>query len=307
MNKKKIFILVLIVAILVSSLILITIPHFIIGEMVNMHVEFNKIYEAEEFDLESEKIILETEDGLEIVTYHVEAENSRGAVIFLSGIHNPSVTAFYGHAKWMRDLGLDSYLLEMRAHGESEGKVIALGYKEILDVDALVEYIMEKNEDNEKPIIIFGLSMGGAVAINSTGNNQDIDGAIALSAYSSFEDNFYDQLIMMEMPRGYASIQRRFVKLYTNFKYGFSMRDMYPKSQIKKAEDKPILLIHSSEDDQVPIENLYRLLENSPDSVSYWEREGNNHIIVMDDYFLKLYKDVEYREIIERHLEKIVR
>ena len=48
-----------------------------------------------------------------------------GVSSFLSGIHNPSVTAFFGHAKMMADNGYFSLLIEMRSHGRSEGKIYA--------------------------------------------------------------------------------------------------------------------------------------------------------------------------------------
>ncbi len=51
-------------------------------------------------------------------------------VIILSGIENPSVTAFFGYAKMLADNGWDSLLIEMRARNLSEGEKIGLGYTE---------------------------------------------------------------------------------------------------------------------------------------------------------------------------------
>jgi hypothetical protein len=306
--KKKIYKIAAVltgVVVLVFIAVLTYVPHMIIKDMVNMHVSFSQTFDADDFGLESQKLMLETEDKLHVAAYYVEADDPKGSVIFLSGIHNPSVTAFYGHARWMRELGYDSYLLEMRAHGESEGDVIALGYEETMDVDAVVSHIVEGGEMKQKPIIVFGLSMGGSVAINAIGNNDDIDGVVSLSAYSAFEDNFADNMLMMGAPKAYVALQRPFVKLYTNMKYGWDAGSLSPKIQIERLGDRPALLIHSKGDDQVPIENLQRILDKAPEHVLYWEKEGNHHMILEGEDFLKPWGDREYAERIENFLEEL--
>ncbi len=306
MKSKSRIKIVVVLAVIIMLIILVIVPHLIIGDMVNMHVSFETVYSAQDYGLEAKELWLETEDGLNIVTYFVPVENAQGSVIFLSGIHNPSVTAFYGHAKMLADWGYDSYLLEMRAHGESEGDVISLGFKEVLDVDAVVNYIVSSEMKN-KPIIVYGLSMGGAVAINSIGSNDNIDGVISLSAYSSFTDNFSDNMLMMNMPKFYVSLQKPFVTLYTSFKYGFDTTRLTPKNMIKNLGDRPALLIHSREDDQVPVENLSRILQNAPSHVNHWIREGNYHMILDGLMFLEPWEDEEYRDFIFSFLSEFTK
>ncbi len=55
-------------------------------------------------------------------------------VLFLSGLQEPSVTAFLGHARMLAERGYASLLLEVRAHGESEGDRIALSFHDHRDV-----------------------------------------------------------------------------------------------------------------------------------------------------------------------------
>jgi len=47
------------------------------------------------------------------------------------------------------------------------------GFKEYLDTKAIVKYIKEKQLYNNVPIVVFGLSMGGVVVINSIGEIPD--------------------------------------------------------------------------------------------------------------------------------------
>lgn len=282
-RKKPKLIKKIIVGILVVSFLLIVgglsyVPHMVMKDMVNMHVDFNEVNSGEEFGLLSDKVELKTEDGLKIVAHEVNVDKPKAMVIFLSGIHNPSVTAFFGHGKMLKDNGYGSLLVDMRAHGESEGDVIGLGFKEYLDVKAAVDYIEGKYFDI--PIVVYGVSMGGTTAINSIGEIEEIDGLISMSAYSSLEDTFYDNMINMDAPKAYAKIQKPFVKIYTTFKYGLKSFSISPKNEIKKLGNRPALIIHSKEDSQVSYKNFERIMENAPEHVETLIVEGDNHMIL---------------------------
>jgi len=278
---KKVIVVILIVSFLLIVGGLLYVPHMFMKDMVNVHVVFNEVHSGEEFGILSDKIELKTEDDLKIVAHEVKVDNPKAMVIFLSGIHNPSVTAFFGHGKMLKDNGYGSLLVDMRAHGESDGDVIGLGFKEYLDVKAAVEYIKDKYSDT--PIVVYGLSMGGAVAINSIGEIEEIDGLISMSAYASWEDVFYDNMVNMDAPEVYAKMQKPFVKLYSTFKYGIKSFSINPKNEIKKLGDRPALIIHSKEDSQVDYKNFERIMKNAPEHVETLIIEGDEHMILTTD------------------------
>lgn len=291
------------VILLLLIIFLMLVPHMIMNDQINQHVAFKEIHTADDFGLTAEKVSLTTQDGLQVVAYEVDIIAPKAMVIFLSGIHNPSVTAFFGHAKMLKENEYGSILLEMRAHGESDGDVIGLGYNEYLDTKAVVDYITEKYQ--EIPIIVYGLSMGAATAINSIGEFSEIDGLISLSAYSAFEDVFCDNIVNMGAPMIYANIQKPFVKLYLTFKYGLRSLNFNPKNQIKQLGARPALIIHSTEDSQIPLKSFTEIMKNAPDHVESWVREGDYHFIVRDESaFLNPLTDEEYSAKILDFLNK---
>ncbi len=287
--------------ILLIAVIFAAIPPLVMNDMVNMHVTFAETWTGAEQGLAPERLVLTTQDGLDIVAYEVYVENPKGVVIFLSGIHNPSVTAFFGHARMLLDEGYASILLEMRAHGESEGDVIALGFKEHKDTRAVVDYIRGNPRYAETPIVVYGLSMGGAVAINSIGQIPEIDALISMSAYSAWDDVFLDNMGASGL---LAAVQRPFIRLYTALKYGWANRGINPKDEIQNLGDRPALLIHARDDAQVPYANFERLVARAPAHVETWVREGDSHFIVEGDLFLTPYEDAEYAERILGFLDR---
>jgi len=48
-------------------------------------------------------MMLTTEDGYNIWASEIYTENPKAIIIYLSGIQQPSVTYYYGNAKWMQD------------------------------------------------------------------------------------------------------------------------------------------------------------------------------------------------------------
>lgn len=271
---------------------LIALPPLIMGPMINEHVSFSKIYDASEFGLEATKLTLQTSDGYAISAFEVDVEDPKAVLIFISGIHNPSVTAFFGHARVLREHGYASILYDMRAHGQSEGELVSLGYAETRDTQAVVDYILAQGRYSGVPIVVYGVSMGGAVAINSIGQIPAIAGLVSLSAYSSWEDVFAENMLASGAPPFLTTMTKPFVKLYSLWKFGWETRDLYPAKQIANLGNRPALLIHSTEDSQVSYANLQRILEYAPRHVETWIRQGDEHMISTD--FLYPENDPEY-------------
>jgi uncharacterized protein len=226
------------------------------------------------------------------VAYEVYVENPKAVIIFLSGIHNPSVTAFFGHARMLLDEGYASILLEMRAHGESEGDVIALGFKEHRDTRAVVDYIRANPRYAETPIVVYGLSMGGAVAINSIGQISDIDALISLSAYSAWDDVFWTiwgRRDSWPLCSGPSSGSTRGSS--TAGPIAPSTRKTKSKNWATGPHSYPL-----AGDTQVPYANFERLVSHAPAHVETWVREGDLHFIVQEGLFLTPHEDTEYAE-----------
>jgi len=298
--KKKIIMWIIFAFIIINTGVFIAIPLFIMSSL-DVHVKYDKIWTAEEFDLDAEHFFVKTDDGLNISAYEVKIDTPKVVIICLSGIHYPSATIYFGHARLFKEHNFATFLLEMRAHGESEGNKICLGFKEWLDVKAIVQYIKEKPLYKDVPIVIFGLSMGGSTAINSIGEIPDIDGLISLSAYSSWEDVFQDNMSRTSK-KIIAGINKPFVSLVTYLKFGSESFSIKPKKEIKKLGNRPALLLHSKDDSQVPYRSFGRLLENAPSHVETFVRDGDIHFIT--ENFSHPEEDKEYSDTIIAFINK---
>ena len=255
-------------------------PALLFHMMLDKHVDYNNIYDARDWDLPTpDTLTLLTQDSVKIVALESRPDYAKAVVICLSGIENPSVTAFWGHVREFNKRGIAAILPDLRAHGQSSGERIAMGWEEFRDVAAVTDYI-EANYPAETPVTILGLSMGAAVAINSIGCNERIDGIVSISGYSSVEDALTDQI------QNYIGVLacpfKPFFSLTAWIKYGVNPWKTRPESAIAKLNGRPALLMHSKEDSQIPFKSFERLTKAAAEAqqqqVQLLTKEGDNHM-----------------------------
>lgn len=279
---------------------LVMIPHGIMGPILGKRVE-RPLYESSDYGVDAQTLFLNTEDGLSLAAWHTKSSDTKGTIIILSGIESPSVTAFFGYAKMFADNGWDSLLIEMRARNLSEGEEVGLGYTEWNDVIAGVNYIANDSKLSNLPIIAMGTSLGGSTSIIAAGEDSRIDGVISISGFSSWEDAFVDNMELMDIPSFFCALEKPFVKLYSGFHYGFNVTNVSPLKALKSFEDRPILLMHSREDSQVPYESFQRLKVGAEQNrIQYREfiRDGDEHFVCYEEYFNEPTQDTEFSDSI---------
>ena len=255
-------------------------PALLFHMMLDKHVDYNNIYDARDWDLPTpDTLTLLTQDSVKIVALESRPDSAKAVVICLSGIENPSVTAFWGHVREFNKRGIAAILPDLRAHGQSSGERIAMGWEEFRDVAAVTDYI-EANYPAETPVTILGLSMGAAVAINSIGCNERVDGIVSISGYSSVEDALTDQI------QNYIGVLacpfKPFFSLTAWIKYGVNPWKTRPESAIAKLNGRSALLMHSKEDSQIPFKSFERLTKAAAEAqqhqVQLLTKEGDNHM-----------------------------
>lgn len=307
-------------AIVILSLclcVLLFAPFIAVPLFVNQHITYRgyatekyplqDIYQANDYSLKEKQMYLTTEDGLKIWTSEIYTSKPKAVIIYLSGIAQPSITYFYGHAKLMQEHGFASILLEVRGHGKSDGARITLGYEELLDVKAVVTYIRSNASYDNVPIVLHGVSMGGAASINAFGQIKEIDGLIAMSAYSSFEDVVIDLLHSYRVPDFLLRLEKPLLSAALKLLYGKeAVENLTPLKQIKNTNERPVLLIACTGDTNVPVSSTLRLQEANPEA-QIWLRDSWEHFIIKDCDFINVALDQEYCDKILSFLNNVVK
>lgn len=110
-------------------------------------------------------VMLRTGSGLKIEAWYAAADsNAKGTVILFHGL-TMNKSRVLAEANEFRYDGYHVMLVDFRAHGNSEGKVTTIGYREAEDVKLAYDYVAAKGE---KTIFIWGFSMGAVAAMKAT-------------------------------------------------------------------------------------------------------------------------------------------
>ncbi|XP_065573929.1 protein ABHD13-like isoform X2 [Artemia franciscana] len=88
------------------------------------------------------------------------------------------------NSKVLHQLGLNVLLLEWRGYGQSEGKPSEAGFYK--DAMAGIDFLLSRKDLNKKRIIVFGRSLGGAVAIDLASRTEYQDKIACLIVENSF-------------------------------------------------------------------------------------------------------------------------
>lgn len=309
---NKVIMYAMIKIIIIIFIILILLPFIGLRIATNHHVKYKNnsmlqyIYSPKEFDIEENAMTLKTEDGYDVWVSEVSVEKPSCVIIYLTGIEQPSVTQFYPHAKLMSEKGYASFLLEVRGHGKSSGNKVCLAYDEVADVKAVMDYIKGNEKYKNVPVVLHGVSMGGSIALNSFGQIEDVDAVIAMSPYSSIEDEVCEVMKHYKVPKPIISFERPLVKKALERSFGKDkVNNMKPIKQIQNANGRKVFLIGSSGDSSVPIGNLHRLQKVCTEA-KVWVKDSWEHFIVNGCNFHMVNEDKEYVDKISGFLEEVV-
>lgn len=163
--------------------------------------------------------------------------------------------------RWVRgfhEKGFHVLAPNLRGHGQSEGNYIGMGWHDRLDIVDWLKMIVK--EDPQAEIVLFGLSMGAATVMMTSGEELPANVKVIVEdcGYSSVSEVFVHQLDdlfgLPEIPFILAA------NSVTKIRAGY---DIYKASAVKQvAKSKtPMLFIHGDEDTFVPFEMLDKVYE----------------------------------------------
>ena len=243
-----------------------------------------------------EEINITARDGIRLRGYYLPAEQtSDRLVIGLHGYTSEGLGSFAAHAHFFREQGFDVLILDLRAHGKSEGAYIGFGVLDRYDCREWIDYV-ENRFGGTKRILLHGTSMGAATALMTLGFNDlpsSVKGVISDCAYTSPYDVFVHIL-----KRDYHLPPFPIMNINSVIcrqKAGYSFSDYSTLTALRQT-DRPVLIIHGAEDNFVPVRMSHENADVcvSPHELVIVPNAGHGASYYED---MRLYEDAEIRFI----------
>jgi uncharacterized protein len=186
-----------------------------------------------------ENIQITTRDNINLDTWFVPAKDndlvSKGVILFCHG-NGGNISNRISYLPIFRELGLATFLFDYRGYGKSGGSPSEEGT--YADVEAAWQYLTQERQIPPQKIIIYGESLGGAIAsylaqkISQPNGNNNAGGLVLASTFTSISDRAAELYPFMPI---------RFLS-----RFSYNSIDRLPSIKI------PVLVIHSIDDEIIP-------------------------------------------------------
>ena len=199
-----------------------------------------------------EDVFLETEDGVRIHSYFLPAPEASRAILFFHG-NAGNASHRLPNAAGLRARGAHVLLADYRGYGRSQGRPSEAGA--YADARANLAYLRSERGIPEERIVLFGRSLGGAVAVDLA-QDRPLAGVILESTFSSVAD------VARSLFGGWVAPLTR------------GRFDSRVKIQNLRS---PLLFLHGDRDRTVPIEFGQRLFAAAPGRKEFETLPGAGH------------------------------
>lgn len=218
--------------------------------------------------------------------------------VLLHGYHDNG-TKMMQIAHIYAQMGYNLMIPDHHAHGESEGKMIQMGWKERFDVLRWMTIADSLFSDSigHSQQVVHGVSMGAALTMCVSGENTPdyVKCFVEDCGYTSVWDEFTNQLKaqfgLPPFPLLYcASGLNKLI-------YGWSFGEASPLKQVAKCH-KPMLFIHGDNDNYVASKMVFPLYKAKPGIKQLWIAKGSAHALSYHDH------RQEYADIVKKFVSR---
>lgn len=201
----------------------------------------------------------------------LDGEPGRGVVMLFHGVRADR-RSMLGRATFLAESGFGLLLLDLQAHGESDGEQITFGDEESRDVSAALAWSRERWPDES--IGAIGSSLGGAACLLGEAP-LEVDALVLEAVYPSIEEAIANRLAIR-----LGRVGRMLTPLLTS---QWRLRTGRPSSVLRPIErigaiEAPLLMIAGSDDRRTTLEQSRALFAAAPEPKRLWVVEGAAHV-----------------------------
>jgi dipeptidyl aminopeptidase/acylaminoacyl peptidase len=235
--------------------------------------------------LDFQEVDFQSTDGLDLKGWWVSGDDPSRAVVLVHGLDgSKSSQHVLKTASVYSEAGYGVLMLDLRGHGESEGERTTLGYQEVRDVRGALSWLEERGFQSGE-VVLHGWSMGGATVLRSA-PKAGVAAVVEESGYADLPLLLRDRLPESSgLPSFFNPSIFLMAKLFLDFD-PWAVRPDEDAATLSE-ESVPLLIIHSADDEVVPIEQAELLLASYP-GAEFWKIEGYDHV--------QAYTHPEYRQ-----------
>ena len=234
-------------------------------------------YTPHDFGATYEDVHFTSKDGTQLNGWFIPAIGpAKGTVIHFHG-NAENMTNHYLFVKWLPKEGFNLFVFDYRGYGASSGKPDRKGMVD--DSIAAISYIRQRPDVDSHRILIFGQSLGGALALTAVaqGSKEGIRAVVVESAFASYRSIAREKLSdfwltwPLQWPLAWLLISD----------------EQSPLPVVKAIAPIPLLVIHGDDDHTVPYKQGQLIYQGASPPKEFWTVTGGHHTEAFTRYAIE--------------------
>ncbi len=214
-----------------------------------------------------------TGDNLPLKGWYIDSPGDKVILVMHGRNSNRAGGDILKIIKGLYDRGYDAFSFDFRAHGESGGERYSLGLHETRDVYGALQYLKGRGVTQVGGL---GFSMGAATELLAAPDHPEMKVLVSDSSFASLPT-----LLDKELPKasGLPVFFNPGILLMGRVLYGLDLTNTKPVESLPRLNDRPLFLIHGTEDALVPVSHAYDLQKAAAGNpnLEFWVLEGAPH------------------------------
>lgn len=203
-----------------------------------------------DFEYTIESVVFKSDNGNKLNGWIIKPKNTTPTITLIHLHGNAGfIVSQYQALTPLINFGFQIFIIDYSGFGFSEGK--ATRKNVLIDANSAITYAKKKPDIKNTKLIIYGQSLGGHLsAVVAEQRQNEIDGLVIEGAFSSHKDiaasmaGIFGRMLVSEKYCGYKALR--------NYK-------------------KPVLIIHSTEDETIPFKHGQKLFANANEPKTFYE------------------------------------
>lgn len=196
--------------------------------------------------------------------YFTSSPNPKAVIVFFHG-NGQNRTSHIVGLYWILKEGYDLFAVEYPGYGETDGNPTPKNTVE--SGHAALRYIQKRKPNT--PIIVYGQSLGGAVAMRAV---LDLKKEVPVSLVVA------DSTFLSYRKTGRVVLSKSWVTWLLQPLGWLLLDDQYaPGNKIKDLSPTPLLVIHDRKDPVIPIQLGEEVFKKAKEPKEFWEVTGGGH------------------------------
>lgn len=208
---------------------------------------------------------------------------SQSTVVLIHGYADAKVGAIAWAPLWL-SLGYNVVAIDLRAHGESDGKHSTAGFFERDDLDAVINELRATRPDQTRSLVLFGVSLGAAVALATAARRDDLRALVLDCPFADYRTAARAHGRLMGYP---LPVLHTLGVTLAEWISGARIDEVRPVDLIGKSRC-PVLLITGDADpfvSQDSVASLERAVAARGDASQAWRAPDAGHVLcIVADY-----------------------